>query len=171
MTIENITLIDKKIVRGASETFEIVIEGDHTSRTVYLTAKANRKLESGRLISIDSTTSDLTLEYNGTNTNVTVKLVPDNTKDLQITTLEVDIESVNASDAEDVVMPASGTFTIINDVRTEFDGYNLPDEKVTFQQLDASDFEVDSLMWVQDVGGIKTMVEITIAELKTELGI
>ncbi|MBU1095844.1 MAG: hypothetical protein KKB34_05120 [Bacteroidetes bacterium] len=113
---------------------------------------------------------ELSYDAQANETEVVIPLLPEHTSDLTVTTLEIDIQSVNSL-SSDIVTPASGQLHVNFDVRTEFDNYDLPTEPVTFQQVDASDFKVDSLIWVQEVNGIRTMKEITIAELKTELGI
>jgi len=166
--------LDFNIRRGDSATFEAVIDGKHDDRLVYFTAKRDRELTTARLIDkSNQQPGELTTVYDGGNdeTTVTIPIVPEDTQDLTVELIQIDIESVNALDSTDVETPANGTMSIEFDVRTEFDGCDLPSEPVTFQQIDASDFQVDSLMWVQDVDGVRTMVELTIDELKTELGI
>lgn len=167
--------IDECVRRGDSKELTITIPNrDLTSPAVdiYFTGKEDRTLTSGRYIDLNNGTGGgLTVAFSSPDSIITVSLVPEDTQDITFDTLQVDVQVDNPLDAEDIETVADGTLTIVKDVRTEFDNYDLPVDPVVFQQVDASDFEVNSLMWVQEVGGERTMVEITIAELKTELGI
>jgi len=168
-----VQVLDLSIHRGDKETFVIKLLGmDLTGRKVYFTGKQNRSLESPRYIDKSSDeASELTSVLNGSDTDVTIYLNPSDTEDIQFELLQIDIESVDQFDIDNVETEASGTMGIVYDVRTDYDNYNLPDEPVTFQQVDASNFEVNSLMHVQEVSGVRTMVEVTIDELKNILGI
>lgn len=174
----NVVQIAESFRRGDSYSFDIVIEGGSSvwgvNTIFYFTAKQNRQLTSPRYISKSSETNGGLTVVKDTptgKTTITVEILPEDTQDLQFDLLECDIEAQDSVDSEFIETPASGQLSICYDVRTEFDGYDLPDIPVEFQQVDASDFQVNSLMWVQTVGGKRTMVEITIDELKTVLGI
>jgi len=165
--------IDECIRRGDAKSFDVTIPNmDLTSSDVFFTGKQNRELESGRYIDLSNAAGGrLTVVFNSPDTVITVELIPEDTEDITFETLQVDIQADNPLDAEDILTVADGTLAVIEDVRTPFDNYDLPVTPVTFQQVDASAFEVDSLMWVQEVDGQRTMVELTIDDLKTELGI
>lgn len=168
-----VVLLDESIHRGDTQPFTIVLPARNlTGRRVYFTGKENRNIQSPRYIDKSSDEpSELSFSYADPDTTVIVYLTPEDTEDIQFELLQIDIESVDQFDIDNVETEASGTMAIVFDVRTEFDNYNLPDEPVTFQQVDASDFEVDSLIHVQEVNGVRTMVKVTIDELKIILGI
>ena len=172
-----VVAISQCLERGDSDSFDIIIPNrDLTgapNTTIWFTAKQNKTLTTQREISRSNKdiTYPLVIAYNNPDTTITVPIIPADTQDLQVTSLVAGVQLNNDLDSDDIETLADGTLTIQFDVRTIFDEYPLPDTASTYQQVDASDFEVDSLMWVQEVNGIRVMEEITIAELKTELGI
>lgn len=139
---------------------------------IYFTAKENKSLTSARYIDkSNQVAGEMTVSFNSPDTEITIHLVPEDTQDLQVNSLVCDLQVDSLLDAENIVTYADGTLAIEFDVRTEFDNYDLPDVPVTFQQIDASDFKADEMLIVGLVEGQRTMIPITIADLKTKLGI
>lgn len=172
-----VTTIDQCLRRGASDSFEILVVGQDltadANKSVWFTAKQNKNLTTAREISRSNKDASypLVLLKIGSDTKVTVPIIPEDTQDLQVASLVAGVEYKSDINPDDKIVVADGTLSIEFDVRTPFDNYDLPDDAVTFQQVDASDFEIDSLMKVELVNGVRTMVEYTLDDLKTDLGL
>ena len=143
--------------------------------TIWFTAKKNNTPTTAREISRSNKQSEypLVITLNGSDTDITIPIIPEDTQDLQVApvNLPCDIQISNDLDTDDVETIAIGELEIQPDVRTIFDDYDLTEVETTFQQVNASDFEVDEMLIVANVDGVRTMVPITIDELKILLGI
>lgn len=166
-----IVSIDECVKRGDTKSFDIIIPGkDLTTSDVFFTGKQNRNLDSGRYIDLSNAAGGrLGVVFNSPDTTITVELIPEDTQDITFDTLQVDIQVDDPLDDEDIITVADGTLSIISDVRTPFDNFPLPDTAVTYQQVDAEDFETNEMMIVGEVNSVKFMLPITLVELKALL--
>ena len=125
---------NKQIVRGDKAEITWTYSSDISSYEIIFVVKASRDAAAGefsnRLIQKKNTVaggsdSQLTAVYS-TQTTITVKLLPEDTQDLQAKTYYYDIIKRDHADTTDSRTIFSGNFTLIADVQTPFDGLDLP---------------------------------------------
>ena len=164
--------------RGDKTDFSFVVTGDHTARKLRFVVKADKTITGDRLIEKKNTLfggSDAELEaaYSSTTgkTTITVHILEDDNSDFANSKYYFDIVSISNTDPDDTETIVKGTINNNFDVQTDYDGTNLPSSATRYVNLDASEAEVGDMVQCQLVGGVKTFVLITIADLKTQLGI
>lgn len=172
---------DLELYRGEKKSLTLEVDGDITIDKVFFTSKANRDITGDRLIEKGNTLTESTgltttlvpLEDDKSKTVIEVFFNKTDTYDITEDFLEYDIIRQNATDDTDITPIATGTIRITPNVRSDFDGYNLPsDIGVTrLLTLDADNLDENSFIITEGEGESASFVIKTLNEIKELLTI
>ena len=169
---------DLTVNRGDAAEIKFTLPGDLTAENIYFTVKPDRELSSDRYVEkkndiAGGSTSEILATVSGTKTVLTVFLAIEDTQDLTDLTLVYDVwvEFVSNPTTSSFTY-VDGSFALLGDVRTPFDGFATPETAIRFQQLDAEDYPVNSLFQIsKDGGGVSSFIAIELADVLDQLGL
>jgi hypothetical protein len=124
------------VYRGDSKTLTFTAAGDYSTGNIYFTVKKDRLESSNRLIDKSNTDNTITAVYSSGKTTLSVSLTKYDTWDLTAGSYFYDIET--QADTSHVLTIFTGSFNIIGDIRTPFDGIDLPTNATRFIAIDIS---------------------------------
>jgi len=128
---------DVTLYRGDKTTLTFSVKGDLTGLKLYFTVKQARvdsllrKIERRNLLA-GGDSAQIYAAYTSPNTTLFVTIRKIDTWDLPSGKYVYDVESVNPADSMDMQTYLTGNFNIKSDVRTPWDGTNLPDSGRTW---------------------------------------
>jgi len=130
--------VNKRIPRGDRNVLEWKYKGQLPySGNTYFTVKKTTDPTDDRLIDVlCSTDYDAETEK----TTITAIVPANNTADLQSSTYKYDVANYGENDGEEFT-PFSGDLFLIGDVRTPFDGTDLPDPELRYIPIMARNFD------------------------------
>jgi len=158
--------INKYMERGDTDTVIAIIPNiDLTSEQVRFTAKKTLAPTDDRLIDLSNTVGggsddELTVVYEGGDSTLTAYIKPLMTADLLVGYLECDFEITDPSDSTVVDTSAQGKLNFNFDVRTPYDGTDLPSDGERYIPVLASDYNDGDIIAVATVGGKKVFLGV-----------
>jgi len=166
--------------RGDGDSFLIRnISGKHDDRKVVVSLLESDELTAGLLWQKKNTLAggsdaEVLVTYDSVRdtSDFKITLQKDDTESLSEDRYYLSLSSIDVSDEEDDVTLVTADLVLKSSGYGVFSGFDLPSEVTSFFQLDASDGEEFAIAQVAlDGDGKKYMKMITLAELKSQLGI
>lgn len=153
-----------KVVRGDTDPIVVTCSGDYTGYSALYAWKASREITADRLLEKTSVASQITIEYDEENDQTTFTITREaiDTQDIIQSTL---FHEVQCSTGNKVLTPVGGIVSLIGDVITPFDGFDLPSNATRFQQVDATNAGNLELNIVKTINGVKKYEFISLTEL------
>jgi hypothetical protein len=133
---------DITIYREDAKTVLFTVSGNQTARVLTFAVKADFPTTDNILILKTSTAGKITTTRDSVRnrTAINVILIPNDTRDLDAATYYYDLESASATDTNDVVTLARGSFVVQSDVYNRLSGTDLADDGLRYVPVLTSQF-------------------------------
>lgn len=172
---------DLEHYRSAKQELQFYVAGDITTRKIRFVVKTDRSLTTARLIEKQNAAdggSDAEIDQStsGIYTVITVTLLPADTEAIAGGNYYYDLETEDAADATDRDTPYWGEFTLIEDVRSIYDGGTPPVpqalslvKSIVWEMVNGTITKKASVGWTSDPAASHNAGVVTITSSGNEL--